>query len=153
MDIQVPSNLERLMFDLYNGDGPRLEGAMSEMRRHRTVEAPTGAATDLFVSRWYDDQETLSVMADVYQASGHIVDPHTAVGIGAGRDAGIEGPIVCLGTAHPAKFPAAVEQALGAPPPVPPRLAGLADRPERVTRMHNDLATLEGLLRKFSRFL
>lgn len=152
MDIQIPSNLERLMFDLYD-DGPRLEASMRELRVRRTVDVPEGAATDLFVSRWCDDRATISLMAEVYHASGHIIDPHTAVGIGAATDAGVEGPIVCLGTAHPAKFPAAVERALGRQAPVPPELAGLADRPERVTRMRNDLGSLESLLRRFSRFL
>ena len=153
MDIQVPSNLERLMFDLYDGDGPRLESAMKGLRRCRTVKVPKGAATDLFVSRWYDDRATIGVMADVYHATGHIIDPHTAVGIGAARNSGVEGPVVCLGTAHPAKFPAAVEQALGRQAPVPSELSGLGDRPERVTTMHNDLGTLETLLRRFSRFV
>ena len=152
MDIQIPSNLERLMFDLYNGNGRRLESSMRELRRRHTIDVPKGVATDLFVSRWYDDRATIEVMAEVYGASGHIIDPHTAVGIAAARDAGVEGPVVCLGTAHPAKFPAAVEQALGRQAPVPPELAGLADRPERVTTMHNDLGTLEGLLRRISRF-
>ena len=152
MDIQVPSNLERLMFDLYNRNGRRLEDSMRKLRRRRTVDVPKGSATDLFVSRWYDDTATVRAMADVYGASGRIIDPHTAVGLAAARDARVEGPVVCLGTAHPAKFPAAVEQAVGHEAPIPAELAGLADLPERVITMHNDLGTLEGLLRRISRF-
>ena len=152
MDIQVPSNLERLMFDMYGGDGARLEEAMTRLRRERSIAVPGGSHPDIFVSRWYDDRATTEVMADVYRATGQIVDPHTAVGIGAARDAQVEGPVVCLATAHPAKFPGAVEAALDRSPPVVPRLAGLDKRPERVTGMPNDLAALKRLLRTISRF-
>lgn len=152
MDIQVPSNLERLMFDLYQGDGIRLRESMERLRNRRYLTVPTGPETERFVSGWYDDRAVLAVMSEVYHASGHIIDPHTAVGVGAARDAGVEGPIVCLGTAHPAKFPEAVEKALGREAPLPSELAGLAQRPERVTKMPNDLGALRDLLRRFSRF-
>ncbi len=152
MDIQVPSNLERLMFDLYGRDGKVLEEAMGRLRREGSLEAPGGAELDLFVSRWYDDRATRRIMADVYRESGRIVDPHTAIGIGAARDAGVEGPVVCLATAHPAKFPEAVEAALHRPPPVPSALSGLEELPERVVRLPNDLAALGRLLRTVCRF-
>ena len=152
MDIQIPSNLERLMFDIYGGDSERLREAMIRLRRERSVGVPGGAESEVFVSRWYDDRETARVMADVHRSTGRIVDPHTAVGIAAARDSGIEGPIVCLATAHPAKFPRAVESAIGRPPPVPRTLAGIEMRPERVTRMANDLGALRRLLRQVSRF-
>ena len=90
MDIQVPSNLERLMFDMYGGDGGRLREAMIRLRRERSVGVPRGSDSEVFVSRWYDDRETARVMADVHRSTGRIVDPHTAVGIAAARDAGVE---------------------------------------------------------------
>ena len=152
MDIQVPSNLERLMFDMYGGDGERLREAMIRLRRERSVGVPGGSESGLFVSRWYDDRETARVMADVYRTTGQIVDPHTAVGIGAARDADVKGPIVCLATAHPAKFPRAVGSAIGRPPPFPPSLADLGSRAERVRRMGNDLEELRSLLPQVSRF-
>lgn len=152
MDIQIPSNLERLMFDIYEGDGPRLERSINRLREERSLHAPHSPVTELFESRWYDDPATVATMAEVYRASGKIVDPHTAVGLAAARDTETEGPIVCLATAHPAKFPEAVEEAVGCLAPVPPGLAGLDRRPERVTRMPNDLGALENLLRRFSRF-
>lgn len=153
MDIQVPSNLERLVFELYGNDGERLARAMFRLRANGCLEVPEGPEADIFVSRWYDDRATKQVMADVYRATGRIVDPHTAIGIGAARDAQVEGPVVCLATAHAAKFPAAVEAALGRLPPVPAALAGLEERPERVTRLPNDLPSLGHLLRAVSRFL
>lgn len=152
MDIQIPSNLERLLFDLYGRDGRRLAEAMGWLRREGSLEAPDGAELDIFASKWYDDRATRRIMAEVYRRSGRVIDPHTAVGIGAARDAGVEGPVVCLATAHPAKFPEAVEEALGRPPPIPSALAGLERRPERVVRLPNDLGALGRFLRGVSRF-
>lgn len=153
MDIQVPSNLERLMFDMYQGDGQRLREAMMRLRRDRSVAVTGDPVPSMFVSRWYDDRETSRVIAHVYRTTGRIVDPHTAVGIAAARDADVKGPIVCLATAHPAKFPRAVGSAIGRPPPIPRSLAELETRSERVRRMSNDLGELRSLLRQVSRFV
>ena len=152
MDIQVPSNLERLMFDMYGRDGGRLSETMARLRAEGTVEAPGASTPDLFVSRWYDDRSTRRIMSEVYRTTGRIVDPHTAIGIGAAADADVEGPIVALATAHPAKFPSAIQQALGRPPQVPDAIRDLAGRPERVVAMSNDLDDLRRLLRSVSRF-
>ena len=153
MDIQVPSNLERLMFDMYGRDGEQLREAMVRLRRDRSVGVPGVPDSGIFVSRWYDDRETMRVMADVFRDTGQIVDPHTAVGIAAARDAGVGGPIVCLSTAHPAKFPRAVESSIGRPPPIPRSLTDIGSRPERVRRMNNDLGELRRVLRQVSRFV
>ena len=151
MDIQVPSNLERLLFDLFGRDGERLAAAMIRLREEGSL-AVMGGTDDLFVSRWYDDEGTMEVMREVYRSSGRIVDPHSAVGIAAARDTPTEGPVVCLATAHPAKFAGAVERALGRPPPTPAGLRGILDRPERVTRIPGDLGAIHRLLRERSRF-
>ena len=151
MDIQVPSNLERLLFDLFRRDGERLMAAMIRLREKGSL-AVTAGTDDLFVSRWYDDEDTMATMRQVYRSSGRIVDPHSAVGIAAARDTPTDGPVVCLATAHPAKFADAVESALGRPSPVPPALEGIHDRPERVTRIPRDLGAIHRLLRERSRF-
>lgn len=151
MDIQVPSNLERLLFDLFRRDGERLMAAMIRLREEGSLTVTAGT-DDLFVSRWYDDEDTMATMRQVYRSSGRIVDPHSAVGIAAARDTPTEGPVVCLATAHPAKFADAVESALGRPSPVPPALEGIHDRPERVTRIPRDLGAIHRLLREKSRF-
>ena len=151
MDIQVPSNLERLLFDLFGRDGERLAAAMSRLREEGSLTVTAGR-DDLFVSRWYDDEDTMATMREVYRSSGRIVDPHSAVGIAAARDSAPVGPVVCLATAHPAKFADAVESALGRPSPVPAALEGIYDRPERVTRIPRDLAAIHRLLREKSRY-
>lgn len=151
MDIQVPSNLERLLFDLFRRDGERLMAAMIRLREEGSLTVTAGT-DDLFVSRWYDDEDTMATMRQVYRSSGRIVDPHSAVGIAAARDTPTDGPVVCLATAHPAKFADAVESALGRPSPAPPALEGIHDRPERVTRIPRDLGAIHRLLREKSRF-
>lgn len=151
MDIQVPSNLERLLFDLFRRDGERLMAAMIRLREEGSLTVTAGT-DDLFVSRWYDDEDTMATMRQVYRSSGRIVDPHSAVGIAAARDTPTDGPVVCLATAHPAKFADAVESALGRPSPVPPALEGIHDRPERVTRIPRDLGAIHRLLMEKSRF-
>jgi threonine synthase len=74
-----------------------------------------------------------------------LLDPHTAVGVGVAEAMrpSIEGPIVTLATAHPAKFPDAVERATGVRPALPAHLADLMDRPEFITRLPNDLRAIE----------
>jgi threonine synthase len=97
-----------------------------------------------------DDAATIRVMRAVHDRTGVLVDPHTAVGIGAARavrrDPDV--PMVCLATAHPAKFPDAVEQATGVRPPLPERLADLLHRPERFDVLPVDLAAVQAHVRR-----
>ena len=151
MDIQVPSNLERLLFDLFGRDGESLAAAMIGLRKEGSLAVVAGT-DDLFVSRWYDDEATMATMREVYRSSGRIVDPHSAVGIAAARDTATDGPVVCLATAHPAKFAGAVERALGRLPPTPAVLEGILDRPERVTRIPSDLGAIRRVILERSRF-
>jgi threonine synthase len=137
MDIQVSSNHERLLFELLGRDGAATAELMARFRGVGSVEAPSDPT---FVAASLDDRATLDVIADLYHRTGYLADPHTAVGVGAARacrverarpDAVLELPVVCLATAHPAKFPDAVEQATGVRPALPDHLTDLFDRPER----------------------
>ncbi len=141
MDIQVSSNLERLLFELLGRDGAATAELMGRFRALGAVEAaPT---TPTFVAASLDDRATLAEIADLHRRTGYLADPHTAVGIGAARACRRPGdpetPVVCMATAHPAKFPDAVEQAIGVRPPLPPALADLFDRPERYDVLPDDL--------------
>src|SRR5690606_4773514 len=107
-----------------------------------------------FAAASLDDRATLDLIADLYRRTGYLADPHTAVGIGAalacrerpgGAGAGTaspELPVVCLATAHPAKFPDAVEEATGVRPALPGNLADLHERPERYEVLPADLAAV-----------
>ena len=150
MDIQVSSNLERLLFDLLDRDGRATAELLSEFRATGHVDAPRPAG-------WWgarvDDDETRSVMAEHHDRAGVLLDPHTAVGVGAvDRVEGLpDAPVVCLATAHPAKFPDAVESATGIRPPLPAHYADLYEREERVLEVTADLAAVQALVRQLVR--
>ena len=147
MDIQISSNLERLIFELFERDGKKVESLLERFRSDRKIRVDSDIETK-FSSTWagysFDDEEVIKCISSEAERSGIILDPHSAVGVLAARlhrnkkiDSGI--PIVSLATAHPAKFPKAVERALGKCPPLPERLADLHERPEFFTRLPNDL--------------
>ncbi len=142
MDIQVSSNHERLLFELTGRDGAHTAELLTRFRSLGGVEVPRDPRFD---AASLDDRQTLAVIREVHEATGVLVDPHTAVGIGAARlqRRDLEVPMVCLATAHPAKFPDAVEQAAGVRPALPERLADLLDRPERFEVLPNELRTVQ----------
>jgi threonine synthase len=142
MDIQVSSNHERLIFELLGRDAGRTVELLDRFRGVGSVEAPRDPR---FSAASLDDAATLEVMRDLHSRTGILVDPHTAVGIGAARACrrDRDRPMVCLATAHPAKFPDAVEQATGVRPPLPEHLADLLDRPERYDVLPADLGAVQ----------
>ncbi len=152
MDIQVSSNFERLLFDLYGRDGAAVAKIMQDFRKTGLMVVEPDrwqAALDLFAGARFDDEETLAVIREVHAATGMLIDPHTAIGIAAGRarrrDRSV--PLVALATAHPAKFPDAVEKATGLVPPQPPALAALAGKPEKCAELPNDVAAVSDYVR------
>jgi threonine synthase len=103
----------------------------------------------VFAGHRLDDRETVAEMARIYQETGEMIDPHSAIGIATARAlaSGSEAPVIALGTAHPAKFPEAVEQACGLRPALPPRLADLFEREERCLVLPNDLGRIQEAIR------
>jgi threonine synthase len=154
MDIQVSSNLERLLFELNGRDGAALAELMTAFRSEGTVSFPAellGRVSETFTGASVDDDATVATIRDVHERDGVLVDPHTAVGLAAARRVGLgDGPTVVLATAHPAKFPDAVEAATGIRPPLPDRLADLFERPERVELLANDLTAVESFVEGFT---
>jgi len=152
MDIQVSSNAERLLFDLYGRDGARLALAMRSFRetgRLALDRAQHERLTDLFAAHRLDDGETLATIAAFRRDTGGSIDPHSAIGLAAARAVPLDPDVavVALATAHPAKFPDAVERATGERPPLPAALADLYQRPERFQVLPNDLAAIEAHIR------
>jgi len=153
MDIQVSSNFERFLFDLLGRDGKAVADAMDEFRRTGRMPVPDAAwrrARELFSAARFDDSETLNWIRRIRDETGKIVDPHTAIGIAAGRAARRDPavPLVALATAHPAKFPEAVRQAVGVEPTLPPALADLRRRKEHCVTLPNRAAALFDFLRQ-----
>ncbi len=147
MDIQISSNLERLLFEVYERDGAAIAALMDEFRRTGAAELDAAAVDrlGLWSGARFDDDETLEIIRAVHADTGLAIDPHTAVGLGAARAMRrhAEVPMVALATAHPAKFPDAVEQAIGVRPALPDSLADLFDRPERYDELPDDLAVVQ----------
>ncbi|QJD17508.1 threonine synthase [Paracoccus sanguinis] len=150
MDIQVSSNFERALFGAYDGDGAAVAQLMAELSGQGGFAISQGARehlAEIYDSGRVSEPETLATIARVRAETGEIVCPHTAVGIKVADDHRVDGtPMITLATAHPAKFPDAVEQAIGLRPPLPPHMARLMDLPERVTRVENDNAALKSLI-------
>jgi threonine synthase len=135
MDIQNASNLERYLFYLLGEDTELLSAAMQQFADTGSLSFSDNQMTDIaqvFLAKSVDNDATLSTIKSFHAATGYILDPHTATGISAGKDlAGGEYPVVCLATAHPAKFPEAVKQAIGKVPQRPASLDGLEERERR----------------------
>ncbi len=152
MDIQVSSNFERLLFDLYDRRGPAVAETMTRFRDKGVYEVGGNAmeaARKLFSAYRLSDPQTLAMIAEVRKRTGEIVDPHSAIGIAGPwkhRQVGSE-PTVVLATAHPAKFPDAVEQAIGLRPGLPAALADLFAREERCAALPNQAAALQAYMR------
>ena len=151
MDIQISSNFERLLFDMNNRDG----GVTTEQLNQFRQQGKLSVEPDQF-AKWIaptfrahraNDAETLAVMKRIYGESGMLVDPHTAVGIASAEACAEPGvPTITLATAHPAKFPDAVQKATGVHPALPDHVADLFDREERIVNLPNDLQAIEAFV-------
>jgi threonine synthase len=157
MDIQVSSNFERLLFDASSRDAQVVRDAMKNLAatgRFTLNEKTLSNMRSLFSASRADEKETTGTIRDVHNASGYVLDPHTAVGVAVTRKLGVnkaDTPLVVLGTAHPAKFPEAVEAACGVNPQLPASFADLMSRRERVTHLPNDAKAVADFVLKHAR--
>lgn len=145
MDIQRASNFERYLYYLNDCNTKKLEEMMAVFSGSGSLEIGKDLFTRVqidFNATRVDDQTTLATIKDFWQKTGYILDPHTATGVCAAnrlRDKKPEtGAIVCLATAHPAKFPDAVEKSIGQPPVAPPAITALENLPCRFNRIKAD---------------
>ncbi len=148
MDIQVSSNFERLLFELSGRKGKAVTAMLERFRADRSLKLPRdqyAVLKKLFTAARADDEKTLATIKRVYDTTGMLIDPHTAVGIVASeaQRGNRAVPMVSVATAHPAKFPDAVEKATGIRPPLPPHMADLMQRKERITVLPNDLRRVQ----------
>jgi threonine synthase len=156
MDIQVSSNFERLLFEACgrdSGEVRRLMASLTQSQRFSLSSRTLAAIRSLFAADRADEDETAATIRVTLRETSRLVDPHTAVGLAVAeketRDPAV--PMIVLGTAHPAKFPDAVEAACGLRPALPEWLAGLPDRPERATPMPVDQGAIERFILAASR--
>jgi threonine synthase len=155
MDIQVSSNFERLLFEMNDRDGAI---TAEQLQRFRSTGSLTVESDQR--SRWIegnfsafasDDEATLAEIARVYRETGMLLDPHTATGTAAARMIDTGEQVVTLATAHPAKFPDAVQRATGLRPELPAHLADLMSRPERIRSVACDLEAVQKLVSEVAR--
>ncbi|MDB6182754.1 threonine synthase [Paracoccus fistulariae] len=149
MDIQVSSNFERALYLAYGGDASAIAQLMEELKSggFSISQGALQTLREQYASGRVSEEETLAMIRTIREETGEILCPHSAVGVSVAR-AHIEPavPMVTLATAHPAKFPDAVESAIGIRPGLPPHMADLFDLPERVTRVENDAEALKSLI-------
>lgn len=148
MDIMVSSNFERLLFDLYGRDGSSIKQLMEDFKSGSMSlsEEALSTARELFTSYRLDDDEMMEVIREVFDHTEYLLDPHTAIGVQAARKTRRRQdiPMVCLSTAHPAKFPEAVRKAGQTDDPaLPHHMADLFDREERFDVLDNDIAAVQ----------
>jgi threonine synthase len=151
MDIQVSSNFERALYYAYGEDGSAVAQLMDELKSggFNVSQGAMEALRESFDSGRVSEDETLETIKHTLAHSAELVCPHSAIGIKVAEDhRAADVPMITLATAHPAKFPAAVEKASGEHPPLPSRMSDLYERPERVTRIANDLGALEDHIRR-----
>lgn len=150
MDIQVASNFERALFEASGRNSRWVREVMAEFTEHKRLSLPDDvrrALAERYVATRCNDQETLDAIAKVHAETGRLIDPHTAVGVAAIYNLKLQAgaPVVVLSTAHPAKFPDAVERATGQIPPLPPRLKQALEGEEKL----DVLAADRGLVRSY----
>lgn len=152
MDIQISSNFERYLFDLFGRDSTRLKQTMEEFKStgHFAVDdALMQKARQSFSAYRCSEEENRDVISRVFKETGYTLDPHTAAGYAAAEKILpiASGPVVTLATAHPAKFPDAVEAAIGQRPKLPAHLSGLMEKPEFFKVLPNDLKTVQDFIK------
>lgn len=148
MDIQISSNFERFLFDLLGRDSEKLATTMESFKQQGSFTLDQDLmrkASEQLKAFRANDEETLTVIKNIFDETGYTLDPHTAVGMKGALELSktAQGPVVSLACAHPAKFPDAVEKATGSRPPLPDHLSDLFDKEERAQIMENDLPTVQ----------
>ena len=152
MDIMVSSNFERLLFDLYDKDGAAINDLLTRFKTQSvSLKAPQVIKMQqIFDSASIDDSATCETIKEVYNDSGYLLDPHTAIGVRAARELNADRsvPMIILATAHPVKFPDAIIAAGLNPPALPAHLTDLFERKEAFDVIENDLASVQQYLQK-----
>jgi threonine synthase len=156
MDIQVSSNFERLLFDACGRDGAAVRGLMGSLAQSRRFAIASPALAQIrahFSAGRADEDETAATIRVMRKETGYLADPHTAVALAVAekeaRDPSV--PMVVLSTAHPAKFPDAVEAACGVRAALPEWLAHINERPERMTVLPAEQSAVESFVLAASR--
>ncbi|SFB05804.1 threonine synthase [Rhizobium sp. NFR07] len=155
MDIQISSNFERLLFEAYGRDAAAVRRSMDGLKQSGAFEipeTPLKAIKREFRAGRATEKQVAQTIREMLSATGYLLDPHTATGVFVARkNAKPASPMVTLSTAHPAKFPAAVESACGIDPALPSWLADLMQREERFDILESELKAVETFIASHAR--
>jgi threonine synthase len=149
MDIQVSSNFERLVYLANKGDAAAVRAHMESLKQSGNFTLQAEAIKSIrneFDSGATTEAETAATIASVLKETGELLDPHTAVGYAVALKTRTSSPMVTLATAHPAKFPDAVEKASGIRPNLPQRLSHLMNAPESFTILPNSASDVKAFI-------
>jgi threonine synthase len=154
MDIQSASNFERLYFECVGREPVETARAFTAFADVGAFDVPPAAFArmrELFRGVAVGEDETARTILATLNETGELIDPHTAVAVAAlKRSPDVEGPVVVMSTAHPAKFPEDVARVSGVTPSLPRGVADLADRPERFDRLPAEPDTIKAYVRAFA---
>jgi threonine synthase len=155
MDIQISSNFERLLFEAYGRDASKVRAAMDGLKQSGAFEIEKKALAAIakeFRAGRVSETQVAKTIKSVLDETGYLLDPHSAIGVFTARKhEKSSAPMVTLATAHPAKFPLAVENACGINPALPSWLAGLMQREERFEVLDADIKTVEAFIAQHAR--
>ncbi len=153
MDIQSASNFERLYFECVGREATETARAFEAFAKSGSIDLPPAAFArmrELFRGVAVSEADTTRTMVSTLNQTGELIDPHTAVAVAALRRAELDGPVVVMSTAHPAKFPEDVAKATGVTPELPRGIADLAKRPERFDRLPAEAETIKAYVHAFA---
>jgi threonine synthase len=151
MDIQIASNFERYLYFFYNKDASKVEQLMKTLKTEKGITFPPSDIAKVqeeFGTYSASNDETEEVIASFYKNTGYIIDPHTACGVAAGLQLKTDSPVICLSTAHPAKFPDVVVKSAGIEPEKPAGILKLEGLPRKVEDISNDTEAVKEFIKR-----
>ncbi|MFK7916387.1 MAG: threonine synthase [Pseudomonadales bacterium] len=151
MDIQVASNFERYLYYYLNEDAAALRQFMADFSATGTARLPAAPDDPAIVGTAVNAADTLDAIARVHARFGYVADPHTAVGLAAASNVQVDGPLICVATAHPAKFPESVDEALQAPLARHERLEALRGLPSHSDELAPEVDALKAYVAERAR--
>ena len=151
MDIQLASNFERLIYDLNNHNDEKTTNAMKDIKengKYLISEENLNKINNHFLSSSMNENEVLNIIKDVHTKFNMILDPHTAIGYGAFDKVKLEGNNIVLATAHPCKFPDAIEKAINIKSELPNELLYVLDEKENYDIVENNLDKIKNHIKE-----
>ena len=150
MDIQIASNFERLIYDISDKDSETTKEIMNKIKvnKYKINEKDLIKINKDFVSECINEEETLSTIKKIYNEYNLVVDPHTAIGVGALRKLNIKSRSIVLATAHPCKFPLAIEKAINKTEPLPDELNYILNEKEHYEILDNNVDKIKNYVKE-----